>query len=340
MSPPPLKVRKQPTALESRLTELRGILNNLSPSWSRYDPDCFMEEMRRLRQFFNNITPNQIEQYIEDGMSKTDLNVLEIQEGDLENALKDATNTPSIGSQPIKRSQSVHQSMLTYLKRVQRGLKGPSETHSSYSVVADFRPEALVAQSLAKPPPREFADYNQWRKHQEKPNAILCLRPADQKGLPLPLMHSAFCTFTRHFYEPLLDDHTPKYLTMAEKLCKTMPSAFSSEPERRDAFEAIFQPLDETLEPHVEYSLSGSISTSVKESGSRPDIAKTIFKGSLVLMLQGFKLEEGDIYMQICRAFEVLSEQAKFKHLLKFGNPVFLLCVLGMYQMFIPNNTF
>jgi hypothetical protein len=94
-----------------------------------------MEEMRRLGQYFNNITPNQVEQYIEDGTSKSDLDVLEIQEEDLENALKDdtdtpkdATNTPSIGSQPIKRSQSTHQSMLTYLKRVQGGLKGPSET--------------------------------------------------------------------------------------------------------------------------------------------------------------------------------------------------------------------
>jgi hypothetical protein len=197
-----------------------------------------------------------------------------------------------------------------------------------------------VAQALAKPPPREFADYKQWRIYQEKPNAILCLRPADKKGLPLPLMHPAFCTFTRHFYEPLLDEHTPKYLTMADKLCKKMPSAFSSEPDRRDVFEDIFQQLDETLEPHIEYSLSGSTSTSIRESGGRPDIAKTILKGHLVLMLQEFKLEEGDVYMQICRAFEVLSEQAKFKHLLKFGNPVFLLCVLGMYQMFILNNTF
>ncbi|PVF91268.1 hypothetical protein CPB86DRAFT_366083 [Serendipita vermifera] len=319
---PPLKMRKQPTALESRLTELRALLNNLRPSWNNYDTDCFMDEMRRLGRYFNRFTPSMIEKYIENGQNKMDLGVLKLLEDEFDEIQKDDTSTPFINSQAIKRRESARQSMLAYLKQVRRCL------------------EALVAQAQVKPPPCEFADYKQWRIHQEKANPILCLRPADQKGLPLPLMHPAFCTFTRHLHEPLLDEHTPKYLTMADKLCQVMPSAFNSEAARRDAFEAIFQPLDDTLEQHVEYSLSANALIKTQEPGARPEVAKPILKGLLVLTLREFKLEEGDAYMQICRAFEVLSDRPKSKLLLKFGNPMFLLCVLGMYQMFIPNNTF
>ncbi|PVF98029.1 hypothetical protein CPB86DRAFT_391033 [Serendipita vermifera] len=318
---PPPKVRKPPTALESRLIELQGVLNNIPPILYKKDDD-FKAEMHRLTKYFNNFTPNMVQKYIEDGQNNADLEALKMVEDELENIQTDDTSTPSIGSRSMQRSESARQLMLTYLKRVQTCL------------------EALVAQSQVKPPPREFADYKKWRIHQEKDNAILCLRPADKRGLPIPLMHPAFCTFTRHFHEPLLDRHTPKYITMADKLCKVMPSAFNSEPARRDAFEAIFQSFDETLEQHIEYSLSAPGSTKIQESSGRPDVAKTIFQGRLVLILQEFKLEEGDAYMQICRSFEVLSDQPKFKSLLKFGNPMFLLCVLGMYQMFIPNNTF
>ena len=36
--------------------------------------------------------------------------------------------------------------------------------------------------------------------------------------------------------------------------------------------------------------------------------------------------------MQICRSYEVLCGDPKFEHLVRFGNPMFLLCVLGMCQ--------
>jgi len=179
--------------------------------------------------------------------------------------------------------------------------------------------------------------------YQEKANAILCLRPAHQNGWPIPLMHKAFCDFTRHFHEPCLDGDTADYLIMAGHLCRTMPSAFDSEAARRNAFELIFCSLDKGLTQHLEYPLSANVSVSqVKESGARPDVAKTISYegGSLVLMLEEFKNEEGDAYMQLCRAYEVFCGDPKVERLVTFGNPVFLLCVLGMFQAFIPNHTF
>ena len=218
-----------------------------------------------------------------------------------------------------------------------------SLTHARICVVPNSRSEDLAAQTAAKPCPKDFADSKEWSVCQQKFNAILCLRPADKKGLPIPLMHAAFCEFTRHFYQPRLDEHTAEYLLMADNLCEAMPSAFSTEGARRDAFETIFRSLDKDLTQHTEYPLSASVSVSrVKETGGRPDVAKTISYdgGNLVLLLEEFNLGDGDVYMQICRAYEVLCGGAKVEHLVKFGNPIFLLCVLGVHQMFIPNNTF
>ena len=212
-----------------------------------------------------------------------------------------------------------------------------------YCIVADSQSEALVTQAQAKPSPSEFADSEIWRVCQERPNPIFCLRPANKQGLPIPLMHKVFCDFTRHFHQPALDEHTADYLLMADKLCEEMPSAFDSEDARRLAFETIFQSLDRGLTQHLEYHLSASASSLMaNESGARPDVAKTIpyQGGALVLMLEGFRNEDGDTYMQICRRYEVLCEDPKVEPLVKFGNPVFLVCILGMSWPFTPDHTF
>jgi hypothetical protein len=143
-------------------------------------------------------------------------------------------------------------------------------------------------------------------------------------------MHTAFCNFIRYFHEPLADE---EYLIMANKFCEVMPSAFDSERQRLDAFEEIFY-SDAELRQHIEFSLSAKPSTAA-ESGSR---VKTIDygKGHLVLLLQEFEKEIGDPYMQSCRAYEVLCGEAKNQRLLEFGNPAFLLCVLGKSRKFDP----
>jgi hypothetical protein len=130
-------------------------------------------------------------------------------------------------------------------------------------------------------------------------------------------MHTAFCSFLRYFHEPFPDE---EYLTMANKLCEVMPSAFDSEHHRLVAFEEIFY-SDADLRQHIE---SAKISTAT-ESGGRVDFGN----GHLVLLLQEFKNEIGDPYMQSCRTYEVLCGEEKNRHLLEFGNPAFLLCVLG-----------
>jgi hypothetical protein len=148
-------------------------------------------------------------------------------------------------------------------------------------------------------------------------------------------MHAAFCNFAHYFHEPLLDEHTTEYLKMADRLCEVMPSAFDSERHRLDVFERIFYLPDAVLRQHIEFSLSAEVSTA--------KVAKIIDceGGSLVLLLEEFKMEStGDVYMQICRSYEVLCGEANNERLLKFGNPVFLLCVFGRPEMSIPNSTF
>jgi hypothetical protein len=207
-----------------------------------------------------------------------------------------------------------------------------------YCLVADSQHEALVAQARVKPTPSDFVKNQAWKRYQQRDDAILCLRPGDRRGWPIPLLHKSFCDFTRHFLEPNLNTNTTKYLVMAGKLCDSMPSAFDSQVHRRDAFEAIFHSLDQSLMRHDEYHLSASPSDStVKQSGGRPNVVRPIpWKGAgLVLLLEEFKNEVGDSYMQICRSYEVLCEDPKAEQLVKFGNPMFLLCVQGMYQTFI-----
>jgi hypothetical protein len=122
---------------------------------------------------------------------------------------------------------------------------------------------------------------------------------------------------------------------MADELCEEMPSAFDSEIRRRDDFEKIFGSLDITLRQHTKFSLLAEVST----SGARADVAKTMDceGGDLVLLLEEFKMEStGDVYMQICRSYEVLCEGTRNKRLLNFGYPVFLLCVLGRYRNVDP----
>ncbi len=129
---------------------------------------------------------------------------------------------------------------------------------------------------------------------------------------------------------------------MAGKLCDEMPSAFGSEILRRDAFETIFYSLDESLTRHDEYQVSANASDStVKESGARPHVAKSIpgERGPLFLLLEEFKNEDRDSYMQLCRSYEVHCGDAKIERLVKFGNPMFLVCIQGMYQTFIPDHT-
>ncbi|PVG00641.1 hypothetical protein CPB86DRAFT_729011 [Serendipita vermifera] len=304
----PKRVRVD-TALETRLAKLQQTLSYLDPDWKPFAPNGFMDAMILLHNRFKDMTSTKVKEYIAEGFLNSNLWTLGLHEDNLKEPIS------STDSRHYKLTQDARELMTNYVTRVRDCLN------------------ALVDQAQVKPAPREFANSRTWRVYQQRSDAILCLRPADKRGLPMPLMHTAFCKFTHHFHEPPLDEHTPKYLSIADKLCQAMPSAFDSESDRRRDFEKIFVALDEKLEQHIEFFLSKKASTA-KESTGYVDVAKTIDEGgSVVVLFEEFKVEStGDAYMQICRSYEVLCAETKTEPLLKFGYPAFLLCVLGMYR--------
>jgi hypothetical protein len=89
MGPPDKKSAKKKKKLETKLgvtlTRLQQVLGpgTLILGWKKYDPDCFVEEMRRMGDQINALTPRLVEDYVTDGRLKDDLDALDIQEEDL-----------------------------------------------------------------------------------------------------------------------------------------------------------------------------------------------------------------------------------------------------------------
>ncbi|PVG00171.1 hypothetical protein CPB86DRAFT_755649 [Serendipita vermifera] len=305
------KKTKMDIALETRLVTLQNFVSEIYDAWKPVAPDGFIGDMYRMRDHIRALNPNVVGQYVKGYGLRNDLSVLKMHEANLNDPL------PPIDSGKLEAAKELRQRMLEYVAEVRALLV------------------ALADQFRVKPSPHKFADSKEWRELQQRSDAILCLRPADKRGLPIPLMHTAFCKFIRHFHEPLLDGHTSEYLSIADKLCQVMPSAFDSENARQAAFEEIFSSFDDDLRSRKELPLEAKPSTVVESTG-KVDMAKTIGckEGELVVLLGEFKAEStGDAYMQVCRSYEVLCGAAKNTHLLKFGYPMFLLCVLGPYFM-------
>jgi hypothetical protein len=124
MDPPsqlPLKKKKVETPLETRLKQLQEVLgpNKLPPQWKRYDPDCFMDDMRRLGAVINDLTPTTVEGYVIGGEVKSDLLVLDGQEEDLKKPVNPEPSNPDL-------ARAFRQEMSNYVARVRTCFNGQS----------------------------------------------------------------------------------------------------------------------------------------------------------------------------------------------------------------------
>jgi hypothetical protein len=119
-----LKKKKVETALETRLKQLQEVLgpSKLPPEWKRYDPDCFMDSMRRLGTVINALTPTTVEGYVIGGEVKSDLHVLDIQERQLRKAVDPVDLEP----EDVKLAQAVRECMIEYVARVRTCFNGQS----------------------------------------------------------------------------------------------------------------------------------------------------------------------------------------------------------------------
>jgi hypothetical protein len=96
-----------------------------------------------------------------------------------------------------------------------------------------------------KPPRLPPSDYaKEWPKYQKKanPDAHLCLRPPELKGLPLEILHPAFITFKKCLSEPFPpEDISTESIVInagraADSLCNVMGRDYATELLRGTAF--------------------------------------------------------------------------------------------------------
>lgn len=89
-----------------------------------------------------------------------------------------------------------------------------------------------------KPSPSEYAISSVWKDCQARPNPILCLRPSDNMGLPLTLLHQIFSKFQTLRLRPLpnstLGAHSP---FVALRLCRCTGDGYEDKDARGDAFD-------------------------------------------------------------------------------------------------------
>jgi hypothetical protein len=120
---PPQKKKRRPSPVETKLEALQNTLAGLVPTWATRDPGTFMELMRHMQKRIDGLTPDTIEHFTG---TETD-NLLEALDKVDEGLLGE---TPSMGSQPLKKTDSdekMRTTMRNYVGDVRGSLEGQSQ---------------------------------------------------------------------------------------------------------------------------------------------------------------------------------------------------------------------
>ena len=178
-------------------------------------------------------------------------------------------------------------------------------------------------QGIPMPPPSEFG--KDWTEAQEGLDAILCLRPPSLRGLPLITLHEAFLLFVNESKKPLPTTEVDA-LNAAFRLCTAMAEPYSSDAERRDAFNIALDPFISQERWLPEHGL-----------GDKPGMIGRL-DGALIdyPLLREDQVEvgsSGDPYMKIARGFQafVMWKQSQDSDHGKAGVAKFLLILSGRY---------
>jgi hypothetical protein len=183
--------------------------------------------------------------------------------------------------------------------------------------------EALqeVIQNVPMPPPSAFG--KDWTEAQNGPNAILCLRPPENQGLPLVTLHEAFLFFVNESKEPLPTTEVDA-LKAAVRLCTAMAKHYNSEAERRDAYNSALHPFisRESWLPEMGFG---------EKPGMTGRLDGALMGYSLLREDQGEVGSKGDPYMKIACGFQafVMWKQSQNSVHGKPGVAKFLLVVSG-----------
>jgi hypothetical protein len=116
---PPPKKKKVEIEFDA-LTQLQQVLGpgGLIIGWKNYDPDCFMESMRRLGRKINALTPTTVGEYLTDGRLENDLVALDTQEMYLKEPID------PVKHKYLELAQANRARMIAYVARVRTCLNG------------------------------------------------------------------------------------------------------------------------------------------------------------------------------------------------------------------------
>ncbi|KAG8994887.1 hypothetical protein FRB94_009602 [Tulasnella sp. JGI-2019a] len=209
------------------------------------------------------------------------------------------------------------------LKHIERYDAVMRRTHSLLSdVLKHFTP--IFEAGLTPPPPSEYARASVWKEWQSKEQAILCLRPPRQHGLPLPILHDAFREFRLRVNNPVPQTtEGALFLEAAFSLSGVMGFNFKNANQRSRAFEECVEPVFPNWSPRYCASASAEL-----YGDAWPNE-----KGVLAVIREGkTELGEGnDAHMKASRAYQVYvtSHGDKQSPLLDHGAPTFLLNIQG-----------
>jgi hypothetical protein len=163
-----------------------------------------------------------------------------------------------------------------------------------------------------------------WPKWQQKPTAILNLRPSDKQGLTLSILHPIFARFRAAVQQQL--PPPPSALHVAYSLCIEMANSFEDEPARRDAFETCINPLF----PEYKFEYEIIVESRLERHGSSIDILMSCNEIPVLAGENKLDIGSGDAYMQISRVYQTRINQLKDKKsiMLPHGPPMILTCLM------------
>ena len=190
--------------------------------------------------------------------------------------------------------------------------------------------ELLLKRQGDLPPPSEYA--HTWAEWQGRTKTILCLRPTERQGLPLPLLDDAFCQFKREATKPVSDrklEAAAVARRVATTLCQSMGEPFENEGARGTKFVECLKPLFGTGDWTKQFYIDPPTETRT----AKVDGCFRI--NGVVYILREDKIENGeahDAYMQIVRDFHMYVENLREDDpTLQSGAPTFLVCVIGTF---------
>ena len=173
-----------------------------------------------------------------------------------------------------------------------------------------------------KPSTKSFGARTIWSSYQKTKDGIFCLRPPDKTGLPLIILDDVFRVFCLDIdSEPPL--HTSESAHAASQLCSSMGRQLNEANRGKD--------LEECLKGLLGGGWGKQCNLDKKDSRKQECALEINGRVCLLWQAKSELSSDGDAYMQVSRAYQMLTEALleTDQGLLRLGAPTFLVCVVG-----------